>query len=499
MPASVRVSRQARELAPLGLLALILLGLHVFYGPGKKLPARPGRGVEFPFKHALAPDPGSRARADKNDVQHDPAEDKAERRRQAAILELPEPPSKQDNAHKDTVNKMMYWLHGTPGFPIHGLHARPQVDRSWLPKIREDRYFLVNMDPGGFNNIRLAFEVNVAMALLLGRTMVLPAKKMWYLLGAVRLGVDDFFDMDDLGKLVPWITLEEYERRKGTGSAGKVPILKIEPLRNAFAYPNEDAVRRSYDPKILKYGLSDRTLIDATYVGDVEAIRVSPTHQYRLLGCYHTTFFFANKQHDRDFKRLMRDHIHYKLELWQLAAEAVDQLGGQGTYTSMHVRRGDLQYAEVKIDASKLLDNVRPWLKVSGKKKIYIATDEKDKSFFDPFRREGYEIVHWRDLHISKNNRVPFHLEGMLEQLVAAESNLFIGTRLSTFSSYVPRIRGFTVGLQNKELLYGDRKYSGDITRDGNEKRLDISNTPFYQGELVTFREPETVWLMEDN
>ena len=68
-------------------------------------------GVEFPLKHALAPDSGSRTRVDKNDVQHDPAEDKAERRRQAAILELPEPPSKQDNAHKDTVNKLDWQLY----------------------------------------------------------------------------------------------------------------------------------------------------------------------------------------------------------------------------------------------------------------------------------------------------------------------------------------------------------------------------------------------------
>merc|ERR1712166_795062 len=130
----------------------------------------------------------------------------------------------------------------------------------------------------------------------------------------------------------------------------------------------------------------------------------------------------------------MRDHVHYRVDMLAIAAEGVDQIGGQGSYTSMHVRRGDLQYPEVKISADRLVPNIDPWLTRSNKKKIYISTDEKDKTFFKAFTDKGHEVVFWRDLDISKNKRVPFHWEGMMEQLVASQSNLFIGTRLSTFS-----------------------------------------------------------------
>ena len=39
-------------------------------------------------------------------------------------------------------------------------------------------------------------------------------------------------------------------------------------------------------------------------------------------------------------------------------------------------RRGDFQYSEVKLAAERTFSNIEPLLKRSGKKKIYISTDE---------------------------------------------------------------------------------------------------------------------------
>lgn len=60
--------------------------------------------------------------------------------------------------------------------------------------------------------------------------------------------------------------------------------------------------------------------------------------------CAQSTFlFFADPNHDRELKRLMRDHVHYRRDIYEAAAAGVDQMGGLGNYTSLHIRRGDFQ------------------------------------------------------------------------------------------------------------------------------------------------------------
>lgn len=74
---------------------------------------------------------------------------------------------------------------------------------------------------------------------------------------------------------------------------------------------------------------------------------------------------------------------------------------------------------------------------------IYIATDERDKSFFDPFK-EHYDIVFLDDFkHVL--NGINENYYGMLDQLVASKGRVFFGTFFSTLSGYVNRMRGYFI------------------------------------------------------
>jgi len=72
---------------------------------------------------------------------------------------------------------------------------------------------------------------------------------------------------------------------------------------------------------------------------------------------------------------------------------------------------------------------------------IYIATDERDLSFFDPLRKH-YRLKFLKDFkRLLKDVDSAYY--GMIDQLVAAAGSRFFGTFYSTFSGYIQRLRGF--------------------------------------------------------
>lgn len=68
-----------------------------------------------------------------------------------------------------------------------------------------------------------------------------------------------------------------------------------------------------------------------------------------------------------------------------------------GAYDGMHVRRGDFQYPPTQLPAEKLFE-LSPMLTKGAT--LYVATDERDKSFFEVFRKD-YDLVFLDDfLHV---------------------------------------------------------------------------------------------------
>lgn len=169
----------------------------------------------------------------------------------------------------------------------------------------------------------------------------------------------------------------------------------------------------------------------------------------RMLAHFYGYMLFTDPSYDNYFKRFVRDLLHFKYEYFCAAGKiitAVQSVGaelgfiadseGVGGYSSLHIRRGDFQYKKMRLSSEEWYNNVKDILEKN--EVLYISTDEKDKSFFEPFKKNGHKLFFLSDFEPHVEGLDPYHL-GMVESIVAARGRAFIGTFRSTFSGYINR------------------------------------------------------------
>ena len=118
---------------------------------------------------------------------------------------------------------------------------------------------------------------------------------------------------------------------------------------------------------------------------------------FRLCQHFYGAVLFTDPVIDNYYKRFVRDFMHYHDGIYCAAGKIVHALQregaqrgfalddtGAGGYSAMHIRRGDLQFKKVKIPAKRWYANTKEIWK--PKEILYIATDERNKTWFDPIR-----------------------------------------------------------------------------------------------------------------
>lgn len=339
-----------------------------------------------------------------------------------------------------------------------------------------------------------------------GRTLVLPPRnKLNHLKGAYSF--EDFFNMDAINiyqEGIDIISMEEFLRREalpgnlddvGCTSSdcallppesridwngqnvvdlylyleriGTVPQWNIYPPECALVIPRTDS-DGNVDKNQLKEVDSNQPICTYNHAESGKVLHLNT----RILAPFYSFILFEDETQGLFAKRFIRDFLHYKHEVLCASARIIhaieDYAASMGLPTefySMHIRRGDfsIQYPEGAVSAEDLLLQFEAD-GIPEKKLIYIATDEKDKSFFQPFK-DKYHAVFLDDFaaHFDSIDSVYY---GLLDQLVASTGELFFGTWPSTFSSYINRLRGYysvkdgvdTFGKINSFYFSKDRK-----------------------------------------
>ena len=117
----------------------------------------------------------------------------------------------------------------------------------------------------------------------------------------------------------------------------------------------------------------------------------------RLLVHFYAYLFFQDWKTDLWMKRFIRDHMRYVDEIQCAAArvvtavrERVKKRGFDNNFDTLHVRRGDFQYTVTRFEAPKIYEMTSQ--RIPDNTTVYIATDERDKAFFQPLK-DHYDVV----------------------------------------------------------------------------------------------------------
>jgi len=169
--------------------------------------------------------------------------------------------------------------------------------------------------------------------------------------------------------------------------------------------------------------------------------------QVRLLVHFYAFLFFEDWRQQLWAHRFVRDHLRYIDELQCATARIVKALrkkaeengDPEGLFDTFHIRRGDFQYKDTRVNATVLYDNSKDL--ISENTTLYISTDEKEKDYFDIFK-EHYNVYFLDDFkELLPGTNTNYY--GMIDQLIASKGRTFVGTFYSTFTGYINRLRGY--------------------------------------------------------
>jgi hypothetical protein len=183
---------------------------------------------------------------------------------------------------------------------------------------------------------------------------------------------------------------------------------------------------------------------------EVPLLRVSEEHdrkdpRYNLT--FYSYFFYLDDDTRRSVYRMLQ-RMQAKAELVELARRVAADLG---SFNAVHLRRGDFKvtYGVTTLDR-------QPWEAIEvldqhfrRQDTLVIVTDERDDPFFTEIKA-AYPHHVFIDHHVLDEygrdfDALPHHDSialAYLSQLIAAESDDFIGTMTSTFTAIIQRYRG---------------------------------------------------------
>ena len=324
----------------------------------------------------------------------------------------------------------------------------------------------------GLSNTIMSVELGVVLARLTDRALILrgnntPAANIVrygdLLTNAHRSRVTDLVDLP-----VPWINAEAIKL------SGFAPheICDGPVWERVFFYP--PTLSTDTDDFAAFANRRPHFITVADELQSVPMLSFSGGRDMETLCFYSYLFYLDRAAQEQAFDALCG--IRPRQELADFATRVANELA---PFNAVHVRRGDFKktFGVTTLDrkpgeAIELLDQ-----HFSRDQRLVVLTDEADDPFFEDFRATYKDLV-FLDHHILDHYRADFldlprHDSvalAFLSQLVAAESEGFIGSMMSTFTALIQRARGNRGKREPFLYLWNEMPDPGDKLERGRHR-----------------------------
>jgi hypothetical protein len=362
-----------------------------------------------------------------------------------------------------------------------------------LPAARANRYIVFDVDEGGWNNIRLVFEYVAVLAAITGRSLVLPPRSPWYLINFGQLPDEhkggtsefsDFLNITALSKAINVLSTDEFieierahlnipnqfldanawaDKQIEVNQSWRSWLLENmeipgwNPYDTVICHPDIESAQSG--PHVSEAYLDARQQVELSpWMNAAPVLYFPSTSEYRSLGPVATMLASSDDSLPSLSRRFIKHHIRYNEGIFELAQRILRELKLE-SFDAMQVRRNEFQFTQTQIGTDAICENVR--ILFDKHLPIYVATDEDREEIFDELATglDSPKILRWKDVEAVISEPIPYAWIGPIEQLICAAARRFVGTDLSTFTSYINRLRGYMLAV-DQNLYFHSEIYS---------------------------------------
>eukprot|EP01120_Amphizonella_sp_Union-15-10_P015080 TRINITY_DN7634_c0_g1_i1.p1 TRINITY_DN7634_c0_g1~~TRINITY_DN7634_c0_g1_i1.p1 ORF type:complete len:445 (+),score=66.38 TRINITY_DN7634_c0_g1_i1:90-1424(+) len=389
-------------------------------------------------------------------------------------------------------------------------------DHSHMPfKPLTNKYITWCTWGGGINNRRMSLELTVALAVILNRTLVLPMVPPYW-------NYTFQFEFEDLKRFVSVVTWEEFYVIR---NISQYPHFVYYPLKdptfhnisyvwntfpsptiNAISWP--DIVNESHPgyKDMMEFKSGRPNLVSLKPLLPLwENSEIIHIPEGLLFGHWYTLFHFVDPAYRKWIRRGFREHVHYRSEIYEYVEAILNTIPNRN-YSSMHIRRTDFlgQQPHQDIPLETIFNNTKNLFHEG--EAIWIATDLKKEEWdlnYASIWNTRYKVFMLHDYtdnivkDLTNDTLKVYGWIDIVDQIMCTMGRVFVGTKLSTYSGGVVRMRGFNPEVKNKEKYFTDTRYPEGYLPPQDHLQLFVKCQPSWKlfwWQLLWGTEHPEVW-----